>query len=142
MAAIPFEPAASNTTYPKNITLKNIIMFQLFPTLCYQTAYPRTPKIRKGWLAKRVFELFCCVLVQFLVFTQLMRPVLSTQNEDAGVEEEVQTFLNQLLAIAIPSLACWILMFYGLFHLWLNILAEITYFGDRLFYKAWWNAST
>ena len=32
-------------------------------------------------------------------------------------------------------------MFYGLFHLWLNILSEITYFGDRLFYKAWWNAT-
>ena len=26
------------------------------------------------------------------------------------------------------------------FHLWLNILAEITCFGDRLFYTHWWNA--
>ena len=28
-------------------------------------------------------------------------------------------------------------MFYILFHLWLNILAEVTHFGDREFYKVW-----
>jgi len=131
MAAIPFDANESSTSYPNNLTLRNIIMFQLFPTLCYQTAYPRTPKIRKRWLAKRVLELLLCVVAQFLLFTQLMKPVLS-EDEDP---------FSQLLKIAIPSLVCWILMFYGLFHLWLNILAEVTFFGDRLFYKAWWNAT-
>ena len=33
-------------------------------------------------------------------------------------------------------------MFFIVFHLWLNILAEITCFGDRQFYKDWWNATT
>jgi diacylglycerol O-acyltransferase 1 len=28
------------------------------------------------------------------------------------------------------------------FHLWMNILAEVTYFADREFYKDWWNATT
>lgn len=32
--------------------------------------------------------------------------------------------------------------FYCVFHLWLNILAEVLHFGDREFYKDWWNAST
>ena len=76
-------------------------------------------------------------MLQFLVFTQLMMPVLEQRRDD----KEIQTMLHQLLSIAIPSLGCWILMFYGVFHLWLNILAEVTYFGDRLFYKAWWNAT-
>nr|GEU60264.1 diacylglycerol acyltransferase 1 [Tanacetum cinerariifolium] len=33
-------------------------------------------------------------------------------------------------------------MFYCFFHLWLNILAELLRFGDREFYKDWWNAQT
>lgn len=32
-------------------------------------------------------------------------------------------------------------MFYSLFHCMLNFMAEITYFGDRQFYKDWWNSS-
>jgi diacylglycerol O-acyltransferase-1 len=32
----------------------------------------------------------------------------------------------------------WLLGFYSLFHLWLNILAELLKFGDREFYKDWW----
>merc|ERR1711988_10316 len=43
--------------------------------------------------------------------------------------------------MAIPNLLVWLCMFYSLFHCWLNILAEVTFFGDRLFYKAWWNAT-
>eukprot|EP00501_MAST-03F_sp_TOSAG23-6_P001645 GSMAST32.ASY1.ANO1.1713.1 assembled CDS len=34
----------------------------------------------------------------------------------------------------------WLLGFYCIFHLWLNILAELTRFGDRHFYRDWWNA--
>jgi hypothetical protein len=29
-----------------------------------------------------------------------------------------------------------------IFHVWLNILGELTRFADRTFYKAWWNASS
>jgi len=40
-----------------------------------------------------------------------------------------------LLKLAIPTLYGWLIIFYALFHVWLNILAEFTYFGDREFYK-------
>ncbi len=33
-------------------------------------------------------------------------------------------------------------MFYAFFHCWLNILAELLRFGDRLFYRDWWNATS
>jgi len=33
-------------------------------------------------------------------------------------------------------------MFYAMFHSWLNFTAELLRFGDRLFYKDWWNAET
>lgn len=43
--------------------------------------------------------------------------------------------VERVLKLALPTLYVWLAMFYCLFHLWLNILAELTRFGDREFYK-------
>jgi hypothetical protein len=43
--------------------------------------------------------------------------------------------IERVLKLSLPTLYGWIIMFYCLFHLWLNILAELTGFGDREFYK-------
>jgi len=49
--------------------------------------------------------------------------------------------LERLLKLAVPVTYCWLTGFYAFFHVWLNLLAELTRFGDRVFYKAWWNAT-
>ena len=43
--------------------------------------------------------------------------------------------MERLLKLAVPTLYGWLIIFYALFHVWLNILAEVTHFGDREFYK-------
>jgi len=48
---------------------------------------------------------------------------------------QVVGIIERLLKLAVPTLYGWLIIFYGLFHVWLNILAEITHFGDREFYK-------
>jgi diacylglycerol O-acyltransferase-1 len=50
--------------------------------------------------------------------------------------------LERLLYVAMPVTYLWLLMFYLIFHLFLNLLAELLRFGDRVFYKDWWNATT
>ena len=50
--------------------------------------------------------------------------------------------LERVLKLSLPTLYFWMAMFYTLFELWLNVLAELTRFGDREFYKGWWNSST
>ena len=45
--------------------------------------------------------------------------------------------VEQLLFLAMPVTYIWLLMFYLLFHLFLNFLAECLRFGDRVFYKDW-----
>lgn len=42
---------------------------------------------------------------------------------------------ERVLKLALPSMYAWMVIFYCLFHLWLNILAELLHFGDREFYK-------
>lgn len=43
--------------------------------------------------------------------------------------------LERVLKLSIPTLYWWLVMFYTLFDLWLNIVAELLRFGDREFYK-------
>lgn len=49
---------------------------------------------------------------------------------------------RRLLTISVPSVYSWICSFYLLFHLLLNIFAEILRFGDREFYRDWWNCTS
>lgn len=43
--------------------------------------------------------------------------------------------------MAVPAAYWWLIMFYCLFHSYLNLWAEITRFADRRFYSDWWNAN-
>lgn len=45
------------------------------------------------------------------------------------------------LKLSIASTYAWLLFFFIFFHQYLNILAELLRFGDRVFYKDWWNAA-
>jgi len=44
---------------------------------------------------------------------------------------------HRILKLAVPSLFCWLVFFYGYFHAYLNLVGELLRFGDRGFYKAW-----
>ena len=75
-------------------------------------------------------QLLITLFIQVVVFQQFMMPVL-LQSAQAKNSEDPMTITKYTLTLAIPSLLVWLCMFYALFHLWLNILAEATCFGDR-----------
>jgi len=127
--------------YPENITAKDFMYFLAAPTLTYQVNFPRSSRFRKRWLARRVLELVAWLSVGMFIVDQYILPsclnsLHPLQNMDIG------HILERVLKLSLPSLYVWLIGFYCLFHLWLNILAEFTYFGDREFYKDWWNATT
>lgn len=47
----------------------------------------------------------------------------------------------QYYASLLLHFFCLLLLFYYFFHVYLNLLAEITRFGDRVFYLSWWKAT-
>lgn len=49
---------------------------------------------------------------------------------------------ERLLRLAIPNHVIWLIFFYWLFHSCLNAAAELLGFGDREFYRDWWNAES
>lgn len=125
--------------YPQNITLLNVSYFMIAPTLCYQLNFPRSPCIR--W--KSVFTIVTrLVFVGFLIvfsIEQYIKPTL--ENSLVAMQHmDVLSIVERLLKLSIPNTYVWLWSFYWFFHLWMNLLAELTRFGDREFYKDWWNA--
>lgn len=122
--------------YPRNVTLRNYLDYIVAPTLVYETSYPRTASIRLRYVAWHALQVCACVVVQFVLLMQFMVPIW---HNSAPSERHLWWFCMKL---ALPSFIIWLLMFWGFFHCTLNIIAELTCFADRQFYREWWNATT
>ncbi|RZB55364.1 diacylglycerol O-acyltransferase 1B isoform X1 [Glycine soja] len=129
-----------NMDYPYNVSFKSLAYFLVAPTLCYQPSYPRTPYIRKGWLFRQLVKLIIFTGVMGFIIEQYINPIV--QNSQHPLKGNLLYATERVLKLSVPNLYVWLCMFYCFFHLWLNILAELLRFGDREFYKDWWNAKT
>jgi diacylglycerol O-acyltransferase-1 len=131
-----YEPAAA---YPDNIKLTNLLYFFCAPTLCYQPSYPRTPAFRLTFFLKRVAELVVCLVMMHVLAEQYAKPTLANSLQ-ALDERNLLVIVERVLKLSTSAVVIWLLLFYALFHAYLNALSEVLRFGDRTFYLAWWNS--
>nr|ANN46862.1 diacylglycerol O-acyltransferase 1 [Cuphea avigera var. pulcherrima] len=129
---------SKNGELPYRVNIKDLAYFMVAPTLCYQLSYPRTQFIRKFWVARQVLKLILVNVVMGFIIEQYMIPVM--HNSKPPRRGYWLHFIERNLKLAVPSIGLWFCIFYSIFHLWLNIVAELLRFGDREFYKDWWNA--
>eukprot|EP01120_Amphizonella_sp_Union-15-10_P004683 TRINITY_DN15341_c0_g1_i1.p1 TRINITY_DN15341_c0_g1~~TRINITY_DN15341_c0_g1_i1.p1 ORF type:complete len:218 (-),score=33.00 TRINITY_DN15341_c0_g1_i1:24-677(-) len=94
---------------------------------------------RWSYLALKSIEglLLCGVI--FVMGNQYLLPLVKNSLTPLDKSDYLK-ILERILKLSLPNLYVWLIGFYVFFHVWLNILAEITRFGDRNFYKDWWNA--
>jgi len=137
--------------FPQCLHLKDMLLFLAYPTLCFQLHYPVAPRIRKRRLVGNLLALMICIALSYILLEQYVTPLLVNARQyvkmEAGPDGKVLTIssaklLERLLKLSLPNLYLWLLMFYALFHSWLNALAELTRFGDRRFYEDWWNSAS
>uniref|UniRef100_A0A665TN36 Diacylglycerol O-acyltransferase 1-like n=1 Tax=Echeneis naucrates TaxID=173247 RepID=A0A665TN36_ECHNA len=133
--------AHTHVSYPGNLTHRDMYYFVFAPTLCYQLNFPRSPRIRKRFLMRRLLEML--FLMQLLVglIQQWMVPTI--QNSMKPFQEmDFSRMVERLLKLAVPNHLIWLIFFYWFFHSSLNFVAEMLQFGDREFYRDWWNSET
>ncbi|KAI9022998.1 MBOAT, membrane-bound O-acyltransferase family-domain-containing protein [Phycomyces nitens] len=135
----PDEFYDADTAYPNNISAKNLLYAFFAPTLCYQPSYPRSPKFRTTFFLKRVGELVVCLVMMYVLAEQYAKPTLANSLK-ALEERNLVTIVERVLKLSTTAVVIWLLMFYALFHAFLNALSEVLRFGDRTFYLAWWNS--
>jgi diacylglycerol O-acyltransferase-1 len=72
---------------------------------------------------------------------QWMYPLIRVTLE-VGDDAEFMYLFFRMLKMALPNNLIWLILFYLYFHSWMNLWAELLRFGDRQFYRDWWNAHT
>ncbi|GAB66114.1 diacylglycerol O-acyltransferase, partial [Plasmodium cynomolgi strain B] len=133
--------------YPHCLRLKDYFTYMLMPTLCFQYTYPRTEKRRWSHVAKYSIEaILLTVMIKIIleqyIFISIKNTFTMKEFQSAQLTVKVTHIIERMLKISIGTLYIWLIGFLIVFHHWCNILAEITRFDDRLFYKDWWNASS
>ncbi|KNB44047.1 diacylglycerol o-acyltransferase [Blastocystis sp. subtype 4] len=108
--------------------------FMVCPTLLYELDYPRTTTIRLGYIVRTSMYMVAAFILMYVIMMQFVYPILS-DTHTSMVFRILRCSLSALFII-------WLLLFFSVFHCLLNILAEVTMFGDRLLYEDWWNATT
>lgn len=127
--------------YPSNLTVGNLAYYWLAPTLIYQPAYPRVPRVRPSFLLHRALEMAGTFVLIWFLSGQYAIPILQTalahyrDGDIIGVTENV-------FRLSTVSIVIWLLGFFFIFQSYLNFLAEALRFGDRNFYQDWWNAGS
>jgi len=85
-------------------------------------------------LLNTILYFFSFILVQWVI--PISKNAVIALNEDNYI-----IFIEKLVKLGIPNIYLWLTMFYAIFHCALNLFGELTRFGDRQFYKDWWNSS-
>ncbi|TRY56501.1 hypothetical protein DNTS_018433 [Danionella cerebrum] len=131
----------SPVSYPGNLSLRDAYYFVFAPTLCYELNFPRSEGIRMGFLLRRLFEML--LLTQLLVglTQQWMVPIIRSSMKPLQ-EMDYTRMTERLLRLAVPNHLLWLIFFYSFFHSSMNFVAELLRFGDREFYRDWWNSET
>eukprot|EP01071_Lankesteria_metandrocarpae_P006847 Lankesteria_metandrocarpae@DN4503_c0_g1_i1.p1 len=141
------EEAREALNYPDCLRINNMFMFMIMPTVCFQLRFPRTPRIKWVRAIRSLGELAISVtLIKIIVEQYVVKTVENTfRIINLRTMTKVQAmvvFAERVLKLSVPNLIVWLLIFFSIFHHWLNFLAEVTRFADRDFYLDWWNAAS
>lgn len=91
--------------YPDNLTASDLAYYLFSPTLCYELNFPRTDRIRKRFLLKRLLEVVIGVNVVMGLFQQWMIP--SVKNSLIPFSNmDVAKATERLLKLAVSKIHC------------------------------------
>lgn len=95
-----------NYDLDKMITSSTFLYYLMAPTLCFQLYYPRIPKIRKWFLAKRCFEFVILVFAQVFVMIQFIYPVLLSAPKVFSIETmNIAEIISYVILLAVQTRA-------------------------------------
>ncbi|KAJ6661470.1 hypothetical protein lerEdw1_014379 [Lerista edwardsae] len=133
--------APSGVSYPANLSYRDMYYFLFAPTLCYELNFPRSPRIRKRFLLRRLLEMLFFLQLLVGLIQQWMVPTIQNSMKPFR-DMDYSRIIERLLKLAVPNHLIWLIFFYWWFHSSLNVIAEVMRFGDREFYRDWWNSES
>lgn len=130
--------------YPNNLTFTNHYEYIPIPTLVYELEYPRSDSINWRYVAEKLAATFGVIFVMIMVSQAFIYPVVmkTVAMKEAGMSltERFREFPWLLSDLIFPFMLEYIMSWYVIWEVILNLLGEVTYFADREFYSDWWNS--
>nr|XP_003405095.1 sterol O-acyltransferase 2 [Loxodonta africana] len=120
-------------------SFSSYLYFLFCPTLIYREAYPRTPHVRWNYVAKNFAQALGCILYACFILCRLCVPVFANMSQEPF---STRALVLSVLHATLPGILMLLLIFFAFLHSWLNAFAEMLRFGDRMFYRDWWNSTS
>uniref|UniRef100_A0A0R3W886 O-acyltransferase n=1 Tax=Taenia asiatica TaxID=60517 RepID=A0A0R3W886_TAEAS len=147
----PVSACGDSVTEEVEITMSNgipippfsqYLYFLFAPTLVYRSAYPRTPYIRWHFVTINLLQMGLCILYTYFIFARFCFAYFANFGRSEQFNFSLRQLITSSFGCMLPGALLLLINFYALLHCWLNAFAELLRFGDRLFYKDWWNSVT
>ncbi|XP_029422057.1 sterol O-acyltransferase 2 isoform X1 [Nannospalax galili] len=120
-------------------SFSSYLYFLFCPTLLYRETYPRTPSIRWNYVAKNFAQALGCVLYACFILGRLCVPIFANMSREPF---SMHALVLSVMHATGPGIFMLFLIFFAFLHCWLNAFAEMLRFGDRMFYRDWWNSTS
>lgn len=115
--------------YPNNINFRNFTYFIMAPVLVYEPVYPRSERIRWWYVGIKTVNAVSMLLLAYMIASSHVLPVIENVRQ--------MSFLDSIFMITLPMTFLCLTIFNMVWEQYCNFWAEITKFGDRLFYTEW-----
>uniref|UniRef100_A0A182FW57 O-acyltransferase n=2 Tax=Anopheles albimanus TaxID=7167 RepID=A0A182FW57_ANOAL len=115
------------------------VYFLFAPTLVYRDEYPRTKQIRWRIVARHALEVVGVIFYISFILERFLAPLFE---KFGHAKISSGSFVLSLFGSIMPGSLSFLCAFYSLLHAWMNGMAELLRFADRMFYRDWWNEST
>ncbi|KAI9739050.1 MAG: acyl-CoA/sterol acyltransferase [Cirrosporium novae-zelandiae] len=136
----------SENIYPLNLTLRDFYAYIPLPTVVYELEYPRQAEINWEYVVEKTIAVFGVIGVMMAISQAYIYPVVMQtvhmRDQEMPLVDRLKEFPWILLDLIGPFMMEYLLSWYVIWELILNLLAEVTRFADRGFYADWWNCTS
>jgi len=129
-------------SFVKKVSIKDEIKafarFYALPTMVYRDSYPTNRSINYYGAFSNFINFLMAVMFLFLIYKVF---IVQYFNDETNVLDKGNLYIFKILInYIILSIIVLFVLFFGLFHSFLNFTADLMQFSDRNFYKPFWSS--
>lgn len=128
--------------FPSNIYFYDFFMYTMFPTVLYSLKFARTEKIRWSFVLEKLAAMVGVIFIMLLIAEYNVYPIvmkcLAYRKIPLSLTEKSKLLVTTIFDLVPPLLLEYLLTFYLIWHVILNLIAEVARYADRDFYGHWW----
>jgi sterol O-acyltransferase len=113
-------------------TFMHYIYFLYAPTIIFRKQYPRTSKVRWGYVLSNFMQVVMCLFYSYYIFIRFCKPLFENSGREAG---NLRALFESVFLSMLPGTLLLLLMFFTILHSWLNAWAGLRNYRCMFLYE-------